>query len=74
MQKQVTCNMHEWEFDQIKKAARELSDPALWMRRVAVSVATGESEDCRQPKLGCSCRGAQHWADAGGVGYAHSEL
>ena len=42
--RKVTCDMHEWEFNQIKRAAgRELSDPALWMRRVAVSVATGEA-------------------------------
>ena len=42
--------MHEWEFDQIKKAAgRELSDPALWMRRVAVSVATGEARIAVNP-------------------------
>jgi hypothetical protein len=43
MQK-VLCEVHPWEFAQIKKAAgRELSDPALWMSRVAVSVATGEA-------------------------------
>jgi hypothetical protein len=42
--------MHQWEFDQIKKAAgRELSDPALWMRRVAVSVATGEASIAVNP-------------------------
>ena len=50
MQKRVTCEMHEWEFDQIKKAAgRELSDPALWISRVAVSVATGEASIAVNP-------------------------
>jgi hypothetical protein len=40
----VTCYLTDSELRHVKERAdRELSDPALWIRRVAVSVAEGRA-------------------------------
>jgi len=41
---EVRCLLSDEELQHIKrKAARELIDPAIWMRRVAVSIADGRA-------------------------------